>query len=210
MSPDTPSPESPSPGSPSPVADDRVAVPRQRVATRKSRLTPAPLSLPDAPDAPDSTGPADVPKPSGAAPPRRVRILVAEDDEVNMRALVGILEKWGHAATGAENGLEALGHAARSPFDLILMDVQMPVMDGVEATRRIRSGEAGGVDPHIPIVAMTAYAMSGDREAFLAAGMDDYLAKPMDVSSLRRVISRALGRDDICPGSARSDCARVE
>jgi CheY-like chemotaxis protein len=181
MSPDTSSQDAPSRD-----ADDRDAALRRCVAALESLLPPVPFFSQTASDA------VNAPKPSAAACVKGVRILVVEDDEINMRCLVGILRKWGHAATGAENGLEALRHAAQSPFDLILMDVQMPVMDGVEATRRIRSGEAGGVDPHIPIVAMTAHAMSGDREAFLAAGMDDYLAKPMDVSSLRQVISRVL------------------
>jgi PAS domain S-box-containing protein len=148
-----------------------------------------PFAPPAEAAATETAGPG--PDPAGQ---QAAHILVAEDDEVNMRCILGILTKWGHAATGAENGREVLRMAGQGAFDLILMDIQMPVMDGVEATRRIRNGEAGGIDPHIPIVAMTAHAMPGDRETFLAAGMDGYVAKPMDVATLRRAIASALGR----------------
>ena len=80
----------------------------------------------------------------------------------------------------------------RRAFDLILMDVQMPVLDGVEATMRIRGSEAGSSNKDIPIIAMTAYAMSGDKEKFLAAGMDDYISKPLDMAELEAVIRRVM------------------
>ena len=105
------------------------------------------------------------------------RILLAEDGVVNQRVAVLMLESRGHEVTVANNGREAVERFKRTAFDLILMDVQMPEMDGLEATRTIRNLETSGV--HIPIIAMTAHAMSGDRERCLEAGMDDYLSKPI-------------------------------
>ena len=122
-----------------------------------------------------------------AAPPplpaataaRRLRILLAEDNVVNQRVAVGLLTRRGHQVTVANNGLEALAALERQSFDVVLMDVQMPEMGGFEASAAIRSREreTGG---HLRIVAMTAHAMSGDRERCLAAGMDGYLPKPID------------------------------
>ncbi|KAF5054697.1 Sensor histidine kinase RcsC [anaerobic digester metagenome] len=121
------------------------------------------------------------------------RIILAEDDEVNLWAGRKILEKLGHSVTPAANGQEVLEHLARQDFDLIFMDIQMPVMDGVEATRAIRQDKSLGARSSIPIIAMTAYAMTGDREVFLAAGMNDYLAKPVQMDGIRQVIARVLG-----------------
>ncbi|MEF2229426.1 MAG: ATP-binding protein [Pseudodesulfovibrio sp.] len=123
-------------------------------------------------------------------PPRA--ILLVEDDMVNRLAIKSILEKEGYRITAVENGLEALRELESRPYALVLMDIQLPVMDGVEATRAIRAGRAGAGNVGIPIVALTAYAMSGDREGFLAAGMDDYLAKPVEVGILGATISRIL------------------
>jgi PAS domain S-box-containing protein len=122
------------------------------------------------------------------------RILLAEDDEVNLWAGRKILEKLGHRVTPAANGREVLDLLARQDFDLIFMDIQMPVMDGVEATRAIRQDELLGAKSAIPIIAMTAYAMTGDREVFLRAGMNDYLSKPVQLDGLRPVIARRVGR----------------
>jgi PAS domain S-box-containing protein len=121
------------------------------------------------------------------------RILLAEDDEVNLWAGRKILEKLGHRVTPAANGREVLDLLARQDFDLIFMDIQMPVMDGVEATRAIRQDELLGAKSAIPIIAMTAYAMTGDREVFLRAGMNDYLSKPVQMDGIRQVIARVLG-----------------
>ncbi|GAB6113276.1 PAS domain S-box protein [Desulfomicrobium salsuginis] len=121
------------------------------------------------------------------------RIILAEDDEVNLWAGLKILEKMGHSVTPAANGREVLDHLARQDFDLIFMDIQMPVMDGVETTRAIRQDESLGNKASIPIIAMTAYAMTGDREVFLAAGMNDYLAKPVRMEGIRQVMARVLG-----------------
>jgi CheY-like chemotaxis protein len=120
-------------------------------------------------------------------------ILLAEDNRVSQRLAVGLLKRWGHTVTVAANGREALDAVRSQPgdaaFDLILMDVQMPDMDGLESTGAIRAleRERGG---HIPIVAMTAHAMKGDRERCLAAGMDGYLPKPIRSEELRFTLER--------------------
>jgi CheY-like chemotaxis protein len=117
------------------------------------------------------------------------RILLAEDNTVNQRLAVRILEKAGHAVVVANNGREALAALQAQPFDLVLMDGQMPEMDGFEATRAIRNNELGQ-GTHIPIIAMTAHAMTGDRERCLLAGMDDYIAKPIHAADLLNLIEK--------------------
>jgi signal transduction histidine kinase/ligand-binding sensor domain-containing protein/DNA-binding response OmpR family regulator len=121
----------------------------------------------------------------------RARILLAEDNAVNQRVAVGVLQRKGHAVTVAANGEEALAALAQQSFDLILMDVQMPQMDGFEATRLIREGKSGA-DSRIPIIAMTAHAMKGDRERCLEAGMSDYLAKPLDKKLLLAAVDAVM------------------
>jgi CheY-like chemotaxis protein len=118
-------------------------------------------------------------------------VLIVEDDAVNRFAAKRLVMHLGHEALTAMDGLEALEVLRMQAVDLILMDVQMPVMDGVEATRRIRNGEAGDTHRAIPIIAMTAYTMAGDRETFLASSMNDYLAKPVNMESLRSALLRA-------------------
>lgn len=118
-----------------------------------------------------------------------LRILFAEDDAVNLMAGKRLLEKSGYAVGTAVNGQEALARLSDQEFDLILMDIQMPGMDGVAATRAIREGRAGQDKTRIPIIAMTAYSLSGDREKFLAAGMDDYISKPVGMDALQAVIN---------------------
>ena len=129
----------------------------------------------------------------GCATAHRLRILVAEDNLVNQRLAAGLLRKRGHAVTIAGSGREALETLAHSPFDVVLMDVQMPEMNGLEATMVIRERElaTGG---RIPIIAMTAHAMSGDREMCLQAGMDDYVCKPLDSKQLLAVVESIGGR----------------
>src|SRR5579871_3890895 len=121
---------------------------------------------------------------------RALRVLLAEDNPVNQTLAVRVLERLGHRVQVANNGREAIERAEAEQFDLILMDVQMPEMDGLEATSAIRAAEAG-TGKHVPIVAMTAHAMKGDREKCLGAGMDGYLAKPIRIDDLKQVISGA-------------------
>jgi CheY-like chemotaxis protein len=129
-----------------------------------------------------------------AAPARRapLKILLAEDNPVNQRLAVRLLEKQGHTVLVAANGRQALALLEQHAVDLVLMDVQMPDMDGLEATAAIRQKEKSNGD-HLPIVAMTAHAMQGDRERCLGAGMDGYLAKPVQPSELYGVIESLAG-----------------
>ena len=116
------------------------------------------------------------------------RILLTEDNVVNQRLALRILEKAGHVVTIAENGKVALRMLEEQTYDLVLMDVQMPEMGGFEATARIREKEAS-TGRYIPVVAMTAHAMAGDRERCVDAGMDDYLAKPVVASRLLEMVA---------------------
>ncbi|SPE39200.1 PAS domain S-box (fragment) [Candidatus Sulfopaludibacter sp. SbA3] len=126
-----------------------------------------------------------------ASPSHSLHVLLAEDNIINQKVVMRLLEKQGHSVEVTANGTEALAAMARSTFDLILMDVQMPVMNGYDATQLIRQGERG-TDRHIPIVALTAHAMKGDREVCLNAGMDDYLAKPIHPRELASVMERCI------------------
>ncbi len=124
-------------------------------------------------------------------PVRRLHILLAEDNPVNQKLAVRILEKMGHSVTVADDGEEALAALAGKDFDLVLMDIQMPKMDGFETTMAIREQEreTGG---HIPIIAMTAHALKGDRERCLAAGMDEYVGKPIQIEALHKVLQMVI------------------
>jgi CheY-like chemotaxis protein len=124
-------------------------------------------------------------------PQRRLRILLAEDNIVNQRLVVRLLEKYGHTMIVASTGREVLAALAQQPIDLVLMDVQMPDMDGLEATAVIREQERQ-CGSHLPIIALTAHAMKGDQERCLASGMDDYISKPINAQTLSAVISRVL------------------
>src|SRR5213076_761411 len=130
---------------------------------------------------------------TGPAKPRRggvrLHILLAEDHPVNRELVVTLLTQEGHRVTTAVNGRQALLLATRQKFDLILMDVQMPELDGLEVTRLIREGEKLA-DQHVPIIALTARAMKGDRELCLAAGVDAYLSKPVKRLQLLDLIGR--------------------
>ena len=116
-------------------------------------------------------------------------ILLAEDSLINQKLAIGLLEKWGHRVTVANNGREAVEFSGQQTFDMILMDVQMPELDGLDATREIRNREVV-TGTHLPIVAMTAHAMKGDRERCLEAGMDDYLMKPIRAEQLFQALER--------------------
>jgi two-component system sensor histidine kinase/response regulator len=158
---------------------------------------PAPDVVPPAP--------AELPPPEPRlpeAPPPRVfgpgrRILVVEDSPTNRAVALAQLRKLGHEADAVTNGEEAVATLCVAPYALVLMDCQMPVLDGYSASRRIRSPDSGVLDPDIPIVAMTANAMKGDREKCLFAGMNDYLAKPVMIDTLRDTVARWLPASDV-------------
>ena len=128
-----------------------------------------------------------------AAPASGLRVLLVEDNPVNRAIAIRLLEKRGHHVTAVENGALAVEITEHQRFDIVLMDVQMPVMDGLMATKSIRGREAerGG---HVPIVAVTAHALDQDRQRCLAAGMDDYLPKPIRTPDLFATIAK------YCPG----------
>jgi signal transduction histidine kinase/DNA-binding response OmpR family regulator len=137
-------------------------------------------------------------KPAAGEPPaepiadhaaRRVRVLLVEDNVVNQRVAIGLLQRRGHDVTLAQDGREAVDISAHQSFDMVLMDLQMPVMGGLEATAAIREREQE-TGEHLRIVAMTAFAMNGDRERCLAAGMDGYLSKPIDPRMLFAVVEQ--------------------
>jgi len=122
-----------------------------------------------------------------------LRILLAEDNPVNQKLAMRLLERMGYRADIANNGEEAIAAIEESVYDVVLMDVQMPELDGLEATRRIRHRWPGAAGPRI--VAMTANAMEGDREACLAAGMDDYISKPIRPEVLNMALAATMRRD---------------
>ena len=136
-----------------------------------------------------------------ASRPRR--ILLVEDDRVNQEVLARLLKERGHRVDVADNGLEALAMHAANAYDLILMDIQMPKMDGIEATARIREREKGG--RHTPIVALTAFALQGDREHFLSLGMDEYLPKPVRMEELYDMVQHSFQLTKPKSGRGRKD-----
>ncbi len=123
---------------------------------------------------------------------RRLSILLAEDNAVNQKLATKMLERMGHTVTVAGNGVEALDTLEKANFDLVLMDVQMPEMDGLDATKNLRIKEKI-TESHIPIIAMTAYALKGDKERCLEAGMDGYISKPINAQELYEVIEHIMG-----------------
>jgi CheY-like chemotaxis protein len=138
-----------------------------------------------------ATPPSDIPSSTLMDGAHAGHILLAEDNAINQRLAIRILERAGYIVTLAENGEEAVAAYERQPFDAILMDVQMPDMSGFDATKRIRSIEQK-TRRHTAIIAMTAHAMTGDRERCLAAGMDAYLTKPIDAELLFETLKEAV------------------
>jgi signal transduction histidine kinase/CheY-like chemotaxis protein len=136
-------------------------------------------------------------------PSASLRILLAEDNAVNQRLASRLLEKRGHSVVVAGNGREALEALKKGHFDLVFMDVQMPVMDGLEATAAIRKKE-GASGAHLPVVALTAHAMKGDREKCLAGGMDGYLSKPIRPQELDEILKTYLARRAQAPETQES------
>ena len=158
------------------MAIQKFLIHRPRMLREVLRPDAGPVSSEEAPQDSDSRG----------------CILLAEDNKVNRRLAQTLLAKRGYRVVAAENGREAVDAYRRQSFDVILMDVQMPEMDGMEATATIRALERES-GRHVPIVAMTAHAMKGDRERCMAAGMDDYVSKPMKPQELFRVIDHLFG-----------------
>ncbi|MEF2230629.1 MAG: ATP-binding protein [Pseudodesulfovibrio sp.] len=134
------------------------------------------------------------PDAGGAGPSRRLHLLLAEDNPLNQRFLTHFLTWAGHRVTVAGSGVEALEALSRHgrDLDLVLMDIQMPAMDGFETTAAIRAGDGEAFDPAIPIIALTAYAMKGDRERMVEAGMNGYVPKPVEMDVLTRAMARCL------------------
>jgi CheY-like chemotaxis protein len=138
------------------------------------------------------------------------RILLVEDNRVNQRVAQYLLERMGHSVVLTQNGKEAVAAYTHQTFDLILMDIQMPEMNGFEATAAIRQDERARGGRHVPIIALTADAMAGDREKCLEGGMDAYVSKPLDASLLAQTIADLLskaapaicGRESTDPRSA--------
>jgi two-component system sensor histidine kinase/response regulator len=156
--------------------------------------------------------PADVPEAGSKTDPaprrgrprrRRRRILVAEDNPINQKVVLSLLRQEGHSVTLAKNGQDAVAAAAGGVFDLILMDVQMPIMSGLEATVAIRARESAAPGRRVPIMAMTAHAMASDREACLQAGMDGYVTKPIRLEELLAAVDGIDGASGAPPAAPR-------
>ncbi|HKK34182.1 MAG TPA: ATP-binding protein [Desulfomicrobiaceae bacterium] len=134
---------------------------------------------------------------AGTSDTPSLHILLVEDNKVNQMLARKLLTKGGHTVQSANNGRLALEALAAERFDCVLMDIQMPEMDGEEATRQIRSGAYKVLQPDIPIIAMTAHALGGDRERFLAAGMNDHLPKPVMIDALQGILATIVPREDV-------------
>jgi len=132
---------------------------------------------------------------------RALSLLLAEDNVVNQHLATRLLEKMGHSVVLAQNGLEAMSQHASGEFDAVLMDVQMPEMDGFQATKAIRDREKAMGTPRLPIIALTAHAMAGDREKCMQAGMDHYLSKPLKAQELQDLL-QTIGQAKPVPAPA--------
>lgn len=144
-----------------------------------------------------ATDSASTPTAAVEPPIRKLNILVAEDNFVNQQLILNLLTKRGHHVVFANNGREAVEHVREETFDIVLMDVQMPEMNGFEATAAIRAAEQPG--QHLPIVALTAHAMEGDRQRCLQAGMDSYVCKPIKVTELMATIAQMIQSESVAP-----------
>jgi signal transduction histidine kinase/CheY-like chemotaxis protein/HPt (histidine-containing phosphotransfer) domain-containing protein len=197
--------------------DPRVRVLTGNITEEALRTTLEPMFGVEAPALARSEPSEAVVEIAGAAAntPLQGRVLLVEDNPVNQRVAQRLLDLHGLDVTAAGDGREAVERLEREPFDLVLMDCLMPVMDGYMATRLWRERERAAESGHIPIVAMTANAMAGDRERCLAAGMDDYISKPLDRAALAQLLRRWLAasraRENVAaPATAATAPAEVE
>jgi len=146
--------------------------------------------LPFALPAQDALEPSDADHAAGPPSLAGLRVLLVEDEEINQLALRTGLERQGMVVTCAADGAEALERLGEAEFDCVLMDIHMPGMNGIEATQALRTRPEFRHVKDLPVIALTAFAMAGDRERFLAAGMDDYLSKPVSFEDLARILGR--------------------
>ncbi len=151
------------------------------VTVRLARARPDDAPVTDAAPHLEASGPGDPPP---------LNILLAEDNAVNVKYITHFLRKAGHKVTSVTDGRGVLPALRERDYDVVLMDVQLPGMDGIETTRRIRSETGGGFDPNIPVIGLTAYALKGDRERLLSAGMNEHVPKPVDFGRLHAVLRR--------------------
>jgi CheY-like chemotaxis protein len=164
----------------------------QVVAQVIGSRSPNPIAVPPPTRKEPTVMTSPVPASAPSGPPGTLRVLLAEDNFVNQKLAVTMLQKRGYRVSVANDGIEALASLERETFDVVLMDVHMPNMGGFEATAQIRERERAGGRPRLPIVALTALAMTGDREKCLQAGMDAYLAKPINARELFGTLSQIL------------------
>ncbi len=145
-------------------------------------------------------------EPRPEAPPkeprRDLRILLVEDNLINVKVATAFLQRLGLDRQVAANGSEALGLLAGRPFDVVLMDLEMPDMDGLTCTCKLRAGEAGELNRRVPVVAMTAHALAGSRERCIAAGMDGFISKPVDYGELAAILARVSQAGEASPAEA--------
>ena len=181
-----------------PVRPARLLAAIEAPAQASAAMPEAPSTPPVATDGEGRVTSVEAGGPATQAAVEAPRILVVEDNPVNQRLALKIVERLGYRASLARNGREGVEQYLREPADLVLMDCQMPEMNGFDATRAIRAAEReaarDGRSPHVPIVAVTANVGGGSREECMASGMDEYLPKPLRVDDLRTVIDRLLAR----------------
>jgi CheY-like chemotaxis protein len=138
------------------------------------------------------------------------KVLIAEDNIINQKLILHILQEFGLRVDLANNGLEAFEKRRNNTYDLIFMDIQMPVMDGIEATHEILDYEEDEEVSHIPIIALTANALKGDKERFLSEGLDEYISKPLETSELLVVLNKYLADKTISKAAVPSETAKTE
>ncbi len=181
-----------------PGVSDEQRLCRLRKPIRKGQLLKCLLSV--VKDKADrDAGDEDEPR-KGTDKERTCRVLVAEDNELNQKVALSMLQKLGYAADIASDGEQALARLGEVKYDLVLMDCQMPGLDGFETSRRIRDQESAAGHPRMPIIAMTANAMHGDRDRCIASGMDDYLPKPVKLDGMEQMLERWLSGKALSPG----------